>query len=160
VTEQDHPWERLPEEAEKWFERFDHYRIQGPTRTLEAAWRSEAKSSKVKRPSSAWYKAAKRYRWHERAAAWDASQRATRQKAREEDIERDAELWRQSVRALAQLRLARGQAILKARADRNIRTADALKMIVDGGRDWTAAGTGRGSLTTPGSKTGTSPWTT
>ena len=69
-------WERLPDELGRWFARFERYRLLGPTRSIEAAWRSEtgaAKGSKGKRPTRHWYAMAKACSWRERAEAWDAT---------------------------------------------------------------------------------------
>src|SRR5262249_9966141 len=68
-------WDRLPDEPANWYARFEAYRLAGPQRTLEGVWTAEAKRSKAKRPGSDWYQAAKRWRWQERAEAWDAAQR-------------------------------------------------------------------------------------
>ena len=78
-AQQQKPWDRLPAEPAQWFARFDAYRLLGPGRTIEAVWRGEAKKSKVKRPNPAWYAASTRYRWKERAEAWDAQELPSRQ---------------------------------------------------------------------------------
>jgi hypothetical protein len=36
------PWDRQDDAPAQWFDRFDRYRLLGPLRTLEAAWRGEA----------------------------------------------------------------------------------------------------------------------
>jgi hypothetical protein len=132
VIDSEHPWERLPEEAEKWFERFDHYRLQGPARTLEATWLAEAKRSKSKRPSSSWYEAARKYRWKERAAAWDASQRAARQKARQEEIERKREVLCKQMNDAGEFGVGLGIKTLKDKNPRGIKTADGIKLVEAG----------------------------
>src|SRR5262245_11085627 len=77
------PWERLPGEPNRWFARFERYRLAGPCRTLLGTWTAEqAEKSRKKRfkvPGS-WNAAAARWRWKERAEAWDEHER---QKARE-----------------------------------------------------------------------------
>jgi hypothetical protein len=132
VTDSEHPWERLPEESEKWWERFDHYRLQGPARTLEAAWRAGAKSSKKQRPPGSWYEAARKYRWKERAAAWDAAQRTERQRQRQEQIEQEQEAFRKKRIILGEFAWGLGFKGLKDKNPRSIKTADAIKLIEAG----------------------------
>lgn len=65
-------WEREEGEPGNWYARFEVYRLLGPGRTLEAAYRE---IGGLGRPGHAWRKAAVRWRWRERAEAWDASER-------------------------------------------------------------------------------------
>lgn len=67
------PWERLDDEPNRWFQRFERFRLLGPTRSIEALYRAEreAKGREVKRPSHRWYISSDLYRWKERAEAWD-----------------------------------------------------------------------------------------
>ncbi len=87
------PWDRQRDaqgnlEPMLWYERFERYRLMGPNRTIEAAWReSPAKGSKGKRPSRHWYERAREWRWKERAEAWDVAE-AQRQRAEREAEER------------------------------------------------------------------------
>jgi hypothetical protein len=71
------PWERLPEEPANWHRRFLAYRDIGPGRRLEEAFRRVAAEEGLggQRPGGAWREAAERYRWRERAEAWDQAQR-------------------------------------------------------------------------------------
>lgn len=73
VAEERKPWERLEGEPSRWFQRFEMYRLQGNTRSIEAVYRSECEASgrAVKRPSHIWYKRADEWQWKTRAAAWD-----------------------------------------------------------------------------------------
>jgi hypothetical protein len=75
-----HPWDRQPDEPSLWFARFDTYRLLGPSRTIEAAFR-EGMGEKGKCPSR-WYTESVRWRWRERAEAWDASERPSVQRQR------------------------------------------------------------------------------
>ena len=63
-------WSRLDGEPARWFDRFEIYRMLGPNRTIEAAYRVAL--GKISRPGGTWHGAAKRWRWKARAAAWDA----------------------------------------------------------------------------------------
>lgn len=94
------PWAQLPDETALWFGRFERYRLMWPHSIPEVyrdEWRTERhkaqrvaeKSGKEqgiditleqeapKEAPSKWYSMAKRYRWEERASAWDAAQMAT-----------------------------------------------------------------------------------
>jgi predicted transcriptional regulator len=67
------PWDRQEGERNRWYQRFNAFRLQGPGRSLESVYRveCEAKHYKIKRPSSVWYSHAENEHWRERAAAWD-----------------------------------------------------------------------------------------
>ncbi|PSB26191.1 hypothetical protein [Stenomitos frigidus] len=72
-------WSLQPGEPEKWFARFERYRLQGEGRSLEAVYRSEIaadrnRSQRSQRPSSQWYVISKQWRWLERATAWDLAE--------------------------------------------------------------------------------------
>lgn len=71
-------WEREDGEPSRWFARFDTYRLLGPGRSIEEAFRRarETEGLRAERPGSIWYEMAKRWRWAERAEAWDAHIRA------------------------------------------------------------------------------------
>ena len=71
------PWELQPQEPPRWFARFEVYRTLGPARTLETTFATVRESHGLagERPGQAWYKAARQWRWEERAAAWDAAER-------------------------------------------------------------------------------------
>jgi len=75
-------WERLPAEPSRWFARFEHYRLLGPDRSLDGAyraWRAEqpsgAKGTRSQGANRHWYDAARRWRWLDRAEAWDEAER-------------------------------------------------------------------------------------
>jgi hypothetical protein len=73
MSDVSHPWDRMPDEPNRWYQRFEAFRLQGPGRTIEAVYRAEceAKLSKVKRPSKRWYEIVRLWSWYARAAAWD-----------------------------------------------------------------------------------------
>jgi hypothetical protein len=71
------PWEQLAGEPEHWFGRFQVYLALGPARTLMHSSRNAGLQVR-NRPyalSACWINAARRWRWRERALAWDAQQR-------------------------------------------------------------------------------------
>jgi hypothetical protein len=77
-------WERLPDEPAHWHDRFEVYRLLGPTRTLSGAYRfhCQADGSSVRHLPGAWRRAAAQWQWSRRAAAWDSAQPARPAQAR------------------------------------------------------------------------------
>jgi len=66
------PWARLPGEPSHWYTRFNHYRLLGPKRSVNKTFAELGASKGTKRhPDGNWHEAVVRYRWYERAAAWD-----------------------------------------------------------------------------------------
>ncbi|HIP95827.1 MAG TPA: hypothetical protein EYH32_01285 [Anaerolineae bacterium] len=95
----DAPWERQRDEQgnlepARWFYRFDtFYRPLGPERSLLAAYNAWLAQRGVKRRNSvprSWQRAAEKWRWKQRAEAWDAWQRQKRLEEEEEERRR----WR------------------------------------------------------------------
>jgi len=76
------PWERQRDsdgrlEPRHWYERFTNFRLQGPDRSLLAVyryWKAQggAGARDVTYVAKAWEQAAEKWRWQERARAWDA----------------------------------------------------------------------------------------
>jgi len=68
------PWDQQDGESSRWFQRFSAFRLLGPGRSLIAASNAERVSrsleKSVQTPGS-WRKAAERWQWLVRAAAWD-----------------------------------------------------------------------------------------
>lgn len=86
----DRLWDRQASEPSRWFYRFDtYYRPIGPERSLLGAYRTwhqadkGRKSQSVSAPTS-WRMAAEKWRWAERAEAWDVQQRLARLKDEDE----------------------------------------------------------------------------
>jgi hypothetical protein len=78
----DFPWNRKEDESNRWFQRFEAYRLMGPTRSMLAVYLSEwrkkreragisGESPKPTKVPSSWSKAARLHHWAERAEAWD-----------------------------------------------------------------------------------------
>jgi hypothetical protein len=71
-------WERQAGEPNRWFARFERYRLAGPSRSLlgtvhaELAEKGDKRQTKV---PGAWSRAAADWRWRQRAEAWDEQQR-------------------------------------------------------------------------------------
>jgi hypothetical protein len=70
-------WLRQPGEPGGWFARYEIYRLLGPRRTIEKAYvvAREAEGLKGVRAASSWYENASKWRWRERAEAWDEAER-------------------------------------------------------------------------------------
>lgn len=71
------PWERMPGEPLRWYERFNRLRLMPPPRSIAAVFQQEdAKKRKTAREgtSGSWYEYARRWDWDARIAAWDAHQ--------------------------------------------------------------------------------------
>ena len=82
------PWDLIPHEPDLWFRRFrEFYLLYGPERSVETAfgnWKTttpEGSLSRAKRPPTNWRKTAAKWRWAERAEAWDEVNRAELRRA-------------------------------------------------------------------------------
>jgi len=94
----EHPWERQEGESPKAFDAFECYRTLGPDRSLQAAWEKHytrpgtllARQRKGKEQASQfpgyWGAWATKWRWTERAAAWDEEVAAL---ARDQELDRE-----------------------------------------------------------------------
>lgn len=69
-----HPWERREGESNRWFRRFESFRLMGPSRSLIACVNREKVSKGLQEsrytPGS-WRKQAVAFDWRARAEAWD-----------------------------------------------------------------------------------------
>ncbi|HMF29002.1 MAG TPA: hypothetical protein VKE42_09545, partial [Candidatus Cybelea sp.] len=98
------PWDRQPGEPMRWFHRFEQYRLAGPQRSVVGTFNQErAKLCKKgqkyharTQATGAWNRNFARWRWKERATAFDESQvaeeRAALQAARKAALAKHAEL--------------------------------------------------------------------
>ena len=62
-------WERRDGEPAMWYDRFEVYRVFGPPRTIDAAYR--ICTGQQSRAGSSWWRRAKEWEWAARAEAWD-----------------------------------------------------------------------------------------
>ena len=79
------PYERLPDEPNRWYHRFFRFMRLGPERTLIQCYKdisNAARAAKGRPPLSAsarlpqsWRQRARQFSWHERAEAWDQEQK-------------------------------------------------------------------------------------
>jgi hypothetical protein len=70
-------WDRQTDETDEWYERFSLYLYMGPRRTVADAHRFllrlvQGAAGVAQGPVSSWRRAAQRYGWRARAAAFDA----------------------------------------------------------------------------------------
>lgn len=82
------PWEQQDDEPVLWFDRFEQYRLLGPTRTVMAVYndfRAGRGKGRAKTPPQSWTEATHRWRWKDRARAWDMSLVQRRQEEWEEE---------------------------------------------------------------------------
>jgi hypothetical protein len=80
----DDPLMRLSDESPRWYLRYRNFALMGHTRSINAVWEAERKASgkpirdKQQKTKTTvgpeWYNAAKRYKWKERAKAYDRAQ--------------------------------------------------------------------------------------
>jgi hypothetical protein len=131
----EHDWERQEGESAKAFAAFECYRMLGPERTLQAAWerhyarpgrlrertrRGREEAGQVVGHVRRWYK---RWRWLERAAAWDEEVAAL---ARDQELDRELQ-----ARAAAQEEEIRQRELMReeARAARAVSRRLLLRLL-------------------------------
>jgi hypothetical protein len=87
---QPQPWERQPGEPNRWYDRFERFRLAGPGRSLLGAVNAE-RAARGTRPTTSvphtWAKNAKRWQWRERAEAWDEHERVQARAAHAQEVE-------------------------------------------------------------------------
>lgn len=119
------PWDRQPDEPTLWFSRFEAYRLAGPGRTFEATYREDGKGQKkAAEITGAWRKAAEKYQWRERAAAWDMAQIERRRADDEEAYRRRLQQHQDNAIKLGQVTLNNAIRVL-ALIDKRLATLDA-----------------------------------
>jgi hypothetical protein len=99
----DAPWDRQSDEPHNWYCRFEEFRRRGPGRSLLSVYNAErvkAGKGKSASPPSSWGKAAQRWRWRERAEAWDAEQARLARQAEAEALEARRLAWLAQAQAL------------------------------------------------------------
>lgn len=105
-------WDRQPGEPARWFARFSAFLALGPGRSLNASARAEqGDGGKVsegaeRRAAGAWQRTAQRWRWRERAEAWDKGQ-ADRERDALEDERREERRARRALLRTARQKVER-----------------------------------------------------
>jgi hypothetical protein len=75
------PWDRQPGEPNRWYARFERYRLAGPSRSILGVFNAERAERGIEAkpsPSGAWKRAYVRWHWRERAEASDEHERFER----------------------------------------------------------------------------------
>jgi hypothetical protein len=124
------PWERLPGEPGRWYARFERFRLAGPNRSLLGAVnaeRAEAGRGKQGRVPGAWNEAARRWRWRERAAAWDESERRRAREHHATEVRDMRQRHAQEARALQ----AKAAQRLRALRPEELGPAELLRYFVE-----------------------------
>jgi hypothetical protein len=123
-------WDRQPDEPNRWFSRFERFRAAGPSRSLLGTMNSEL-SDKGAIPkakvSGSWHRASIRWRWRERAEAWDAQERRRVQAARIQQIDEMRSRHIQEAQALQSKALQR----LKSLELDDLSAPDVLRYFVE-----------------------------
>lgn len=77
-------WDRRPAESIRWYARFELYRLLGPGRSLDAAFRLESGQDTSHRAGASWWRNFRAWEWQQRAEEWDAAERGRLRAADEE----------------------------------------------------------------------------
>ena len=93
VPDRNH-WEQQPTEPDRWYSRFELYRDKGGERTLVGTWRRVTGKERGGVDGN-WTRHSTRWRWRERARAWD---RHLQRLAREEQEQAVVEMGRRAAR--------------------------------------------------------------
>jgi hypothetical protein len=123
-------WERQTGEPNIWFARFESYRLAGPSRSIHGVLRSEKGAKGNKRRQSipgAWSRAATRWRWRERAEAWDELER---HKAREAHAQGIAEMNQRHVQESQALQSKAVQRLKTLELD-DLSATDVVRFLVE-----------------------------
>jgi len=127
---QPEPWERQPGEPNRWYARFERYRLAGPSRSLLGTVSAEKAEQGQKIPNGipgAWSRAAGQWRWRERAEAWDEQERRRARQARAQEVEEMNHRHIQESQALQNKALQR----LKTLNLDDLSAADVLRYFVE-----------------------------
>ena len=124
------PWEQRLGEPNRWYSRFETFRLAGPNRSLLGvvnAERQQRGANKAKSIPQAWAKNAKQWNWRERAEAWDQHERQVARAAHAKAIEDMNRRHLQEARAFQHLAAQR----LKGMNLEKLSPADALRFCVE-----------------------------
>lgn len=87
-------WDQLLDESARAYACFLVYRDLGPDRSLDKAFtRAQEAQEGTRKAPGCWHQWSGKYRWPERAQAWDAAMRAKEQAAREAAQAAEAQAW-------------------------------------------------------------------
>jgi len=129
ASESPEPWEQQPGEPNRWYARFERFRLAGPSRSLLGAVKAEREQVGKRSTRSvpqAWAKAAQLWRWRERAEAWDAHERCKARAAHAQQVEEMNRRHVQEVRGLQSAAIGR----LKSLNLEQLSPAEVLRFLV------------------------------
>jgi hypothetical protein len=127
---QPEPWERQPGEPNRWFARFERYRLAGPSRSLVGTVNAEQAEKGNKRQTKvpgAWSRAAASWRWRQRAEAWDEQERQKARAAHAKNVEEMNHRHIQEAQALQNKAIQR----LKSLELDDLSAADVVRYLVE-----------------------------
>jgi hypothetical protein len=123
-------WDRQPGETNRWYSRFERYRLAGPGRSLLGTLNHERRDTglpkKAKVPG-AWNRACARWRWRERAEAWDEQQRHQARAVHAQEME---DMNRRHIQEAKALQSTAVQG-LRALAPDNLSATEVLRFFVE-----------------------------
>jgi hypothetical protein len=125
-----HFWERQPSEPNRWFARFEAYRLAGPGRSLLGSVNAERLCRRAVKTHSiphAWAEQARRWRWRERAEAWDEHQRQLARAAHAQAVEEMNHRHVQQAKALQ----AKGLERLRSCGSEELALRDVVRFVVE-----------------------------
>lgn len=106
MTDQRNPWDRQPEEPDRWFGVFEQFRLAGPKRSLLAIYNAE-RTAKGRTPAVAvpgsWSRNRAKWDWDDRAKAWDLHLIEVERKRDAEEREKARKSRKLTIRALTAL---------------------------------------------------------
>jgi hypothetical protein len=124
------PWDQQPGEPNRWYARFEHFRLAGPNRSLlgtSNAEREQRGKRKGRSIPQAWARNASRWRWRERALAWDEHERRQARVAHTQEIEEMNRRHAQEAKVLQ----SKGLQGLKSVDPGQLRPTDSLRFLVE-----------------------------
>jgi hypothetical protein len=130
APESPEPWEQRSGEPNRWYSRFEIFRLAGPNRSLLGvvnADRQQRGANKAKSIPQAWSKNAKKWNWRERAEAWDQHERQVARAAHAKAIEDMNRRHLQEARAFQHLAAQR----IKAMNLEKLSPADTLRFCIE-----------------------------
>jgi len=123
----------MPDETSRWYARFEQFRLAGPGRSLLGLFNADRLArgqAKQRCVPGAWAQAAKRWRWRDRAEAWDEHER---QLARQAHATTIGEMNERQARLGLALQ-AKGAEGLRALRPEELEPADVLRYFTEGAK--------------------------
>jgi len=126
-------WEQQAGEPNRWYARFERFRLAGPNRSLLSTLNAERQQRGAKKGKSlpqAWARSVHQWRWRERAQAWDEYQRRQARAAHAQEIQGMNRRHAQEARALQNLAFQR----LKSLDPNQLSATEVLRFCVESAR--------------------------